>query len=171
MHKCNWKHHGPEFRRHRLAALPTTSTPPLAPHRVGGRRLLVAALLLSNLWLTGEVRAGSTINAATAGSPGAAVSISNTTATKLLNANMLRFGWTVYCAGAPGSVAALMMPGDSANDPASPAPSQTIGFPIPANTLVTNLDFTLRGLDSIHQRVDAEAQGSSAISCYTWEEQ
>lgn len=167
MHKYNWKHCGPESRRRRLAA----STPPLAPRRVGGRPLLIAALLLSNLWMASEVHAGSTINAATASSVGTAVSISNSAATKLLNANMLRYGWTVYCAGAAGSVAALMMPGDSAGGAASPAPSQTVGFPVPANTLVTNLDFTLRGLDSIHQRIDAEAQGGAAISCYTWEEQ
>jgi len=115
--------------------------------------------------------AGSTINAATTGSAGTAVSISNTAATKLLNANTTRYAWSVFCSGTAGTIAALMMPGDSANDPASPAPSQTVGFPIPANTIINSTDFPLRGLDAIHQRIDAEAQGGSSISCYTWEEQ
>ena len=99
------------------------------------------------------------------------MTVSNSATTKLLNANTVRYGWTVYCAGTSGTIAALMMPGDSAGDAASPAPSQSIGFPIPANTLVTNQDFPLKGLDAIHQRIDAEAQGGSSISCYTWEEQ
>ncbi|HZP45339.1 MAG TPA: hypothetical protein VFB15_06805 [Candidatus Binataceae bacterium] len=97
--------------------------------------------------------------------------ISNTAPTELLAANRARYGWTIYCAGTAGGIAAMVMPGDSAGDPASPAPSQTVGFPVPANVLMTDQDFPLRGLDAIHQRLDAEAQGSAPVSCYTWEEQ
>jgi hypothetical protein len=140
-------------------------------NQIKRRRLLAATMFLAGLGLAGRAHAGSTVNAATTGAGGTSVAVSNSVATKLLNANTARYGWTVYCAGGSGTIAALMMPGDSANDPASPAPSQSVGFPIPANTLVTNLDFPLRGLDSIHQRVDAEAQGGSPVSCYTWEEQ
>jgi hypothetical protein len=134
------------------------------------RRLLLA-LILSSLAFASEARAGSTINAATGGAAGTAVMISNSSATKLLNANITRYGWTVFCSGTSGTIAALVMPGDSAGNPANPAPSQTVGFPIPANTLVSNQDYPLHGLDALHQRIDAEAQGASSISCYTWEEQ
>jgi hypothetical protein len=114
--------------------------------------------------------AGNAVNSATTGAAGTTVVISNSAATQLLKANGARFGWTVYCSGTAGTIAALMMPGDSSGNAASPAPSQTVGFPIPANTLINDQDFILRGVDSMHQRIDAEAQGSSSVNCYTWEE-
>ncbi len=133
-------------------------------------RAAAAGLLAMILGSAAPAHAGSGVNAATTGAAGTTVTIAASSATKLLNANTTRYGWTLYCAGTAGTIVALMMPGDSAGNAASPAPSQTVGFPIPANTLVTNQDFPLRGLDSLHQRIDAEAQGSSPISCYTWEE-
>lgn len=133
----------------------------------GRRRLLTATLLLG---LAPPAWAGSVINRATTGAAGTAVSISNAVATKLLQADLTRYAWTIYCAGTAGTIAALMVAGDSVNNAATPAPSQTVGFPIPANALVNSSDFTVRGLDALHQRIDAEAQGGAAISCYTWEE-
>jgi hypothetical protein len=144
------------------------------PRFFAALRLIAVVFLISasmTIPLQRDAFGGSVINNATTGAAGTTVTISNSSASKLLNANTLRYGWTVYCAGTSGTIAALMMPGDSANNAASPAPSQTVGFPIPANTLVTNQDFPLRGLDALHQRIDAQAQGASSISCYTWEEQ
>ncbi|HLW70386.1 MAG TPA: hypothetical protein VKS22_07170 [Candidatus Binataceae bacterium] len=112
--------------------------------------------------------AGNVINQASGG--GAPIVVSNVAPTQLLQANGARFGWTVYCAGTAGTIAALMMPGTSAGAAAAPAPSQTVGFPLPANTLVNDQDF-LVSADAMHQRIDAEAQGSSPVNCYTWEEQ
>ncbi len=167
MHKHDHQHCCPEIQARpecftHLADFPLPS----------GRRKHATGVLcvVTAFMFTANAYAGSTINATTSGSAGTAVSVSNTTATKLLNANTTRYAWSVYCAGTAGGIAALMMPGDSANDPASPAPSQTVGFPIPANTIVNDQDFPLRGLDALHQRIDAEAQGGSSISCYTWEE-
>jgi len=171
MRKCNRHHHRPETNSLRSTPESTAQASPLVLRRSTSWRLLAAGVFLANLCLVREVRAGNVINAATSGSAGTAVSISNSSATKLLNANTTRYGWTIYCSGTSGTIAALMMPGDSAGDAASPAPSQTVGFPIPANALVTDQDFPLRGLDAVHQRIDAEAQGASSISCYTWEEQ
>ena len=145
------------------------------PKRLGYRKRWVTYLrmlvIISSVTVADRSMAGTSINAATANAAGSPVTISNSTPTKLLNANTAGYGWTIYCGGTAGTIAALVMPGDSAGDPASPAPSQTVGFPIPANTLVTNMDFPLRGLDSIHQRIDAEAQGGAQATCYTWEEQ
>lgn len=118
-----------------------------------------------------SAQAGNAINLATTGAPGTAITVSNNAPTQLLAANRARYGWTVYCAGTAGAIAALVMPGDSAGHAANPPPSQTVGFPVPAGLLMTDMDFPLRGLDAIHQRIDAEAQGSSPVSCYTWEEQ
>jgi hypothetical protein len=134
------------------------------------RRKLLFTLAVA-VFAPPAVYAGNAINQATTGQPGTAVVISNTAPTELLAANRARYGWTIYCAGTAGGIAAMVMPGDSAGDPASPAPSQTVGFPVPANVLMTDQDFPLRGLDAIHQRLDAEAQGSAPVSCYTWEEQ
>jgi hypothetical protein len=114
--------------------------------------------------------AGNVINQASGGSPGTSIVVSNAVPTQLLQANGARFGWTVYCSGTAGTIAALMMPGTSAGAAAAPAPSQTVGFPIPANTLVNDQDF-LVSADAMHQRIDAEAQGSSPVNCYTWDEQ
>jgi hypothetical protein len=169
MHKHDRQHRCPEIQ----APPGLLSRRADSRMRSGARRTSAGALyvMTTALMFTANAYAGSTVNAATAGSAGAAVSISNTVATKLLNANTTRYAWSVYCAGTAGAIAALMMPGDSAGDPASPAPSQSVGFPIPANTIVNSTDFPLRGLDAIHQRIDAEAQGAAAINCYTWEEQ
>ncbi len=168
VHKHDRQHRCPEIQ----ASLGFLSHRADSRMRSGARRASAGVLcVMTALMFTANAYAGSTINAATSGAAGTAVSISNTAATKLLNANTTRYAWSVYCAGTAGAIAALMMPGDSANDPASPAPSQSVGFPIPANTIVNSTDFPLRGLDAIHQRIDAEAQGASAINCYTWEEQ
>jgi hypothetical protein len=120
--------------------------------------------------------AGNLINSATTGAAGTTVVISNASATQLLKAATSRYGWTIFCSGTAGTIAVLMAPGDSAGNAAgvaagTVAPSQTVGFPIPANTLVTDQDFPLRGVDALHQRIDAEAQGGASINCYTWEEQ
>ncbi len=120
--------------------------------------------------------AGNIINFATTGAPGTAIVISNTAPTQLLKAGSARYGWTVFCSGTAGSIAVMVEPGDSFGNAAGTAantvaPSQTIGFPIPANTLISDQDFPLRGLDALHQRLDAEAQGGAPTNCYTWEEQ
>ncbi|MGH7840964.1 MAG: hypothetical protein ACREQD_02725 [Candidatus Binataceae bacterium] len=142
---------------------------------------LIKAWILGGAAIAGVVavapaRAGSLMNQASSGSAGTPIVVSNTTPTQLLKANTARFGWTIYCAGTSGTIAVLVEPGDSQGDAAgvianSVAPSQTAGFPLPANILVSDQDFSLRGIDALHQRVDAEAQGSSPVNCYTWEEQ
>lgn len=119
-----------------------------------------------------------TVNAATTGSTGTGVTISHTTPTQFLPANKLRRGWcmVIPVGSAPaGTIAALCMPGDSsgtsaANTSGSAAPSQTVGFPIMANSYVCDTDFMLRELDSVHIRWDCEAQGSSDLVGYTNEE-
>jgi hypothetical protein len=121
-------------------------------------------------------RAGNAINAETTGAAGTAIVVSNTTPTQLLKANPNRYGWTIYCIGASGSTAVMVEPGDALGNAAGSVPntippSQTVGFPIPANGLITDEDFPLRGLEALHQRLDAVASGSSAVNCYTWEEQ
>lgn len=136
---------------------------------------IIGSAAIVSLSSAGWLYAGNVINLATAGAPGAAVVISNTTPTQLLKANSSRYGWTIFCSGTAGSVAVMIEPGDSSGNPAgvaanTVAPSQTIGFPIPANSLVNDQDFPMRGLDALHQRLDAEAEGSSSINCYTWEE-
>jgi hypothetical protein len=120
--------------------------------------------------------AGNVINQAGAGVSGTPIVVSNSAPTQLLKANGARYGWTLYCAGTAGTIAVLVEPGDSQGDAAGAAantvaPSQTAGFPLPANALVTDQDFPLRGLDALHQRLDAEALGSNPVNCYTWEEQ
>jgi hypothetical protein len=136
--------------------------------------LIVASIIL--VWLgANQLYAGNVINYAATGTSGTAITVSNTAPTQLLKANSSRYGWTIFCSGTAGSIAVMVEPGDSSGNPAGTAantvaPSQTIGFPIPANTLISDQDFPMRGLDALHQRLDAEAQGGSPVNCYTWEE-
>ncbi len=144
--------------------------------RLSTRPLLIIGGIGSALTWATTSYAGNIINFATTGAAGTAIVISNTTPTQLLKAGSARYGWTVFCSGTAGSIAVMVEPGDSVGNPAgmaanTVAPSQTIGFPIPANTLVSDQDFPLRGLDALHQRLDAEAQGGAPTNCYTWEEQ
>lgn len=144
--------------------------------RTSLRAVLTTGLVLSGACLATTASAGTAINQATTGTPGSAIVISNNAPTQILKANGVRYGWTIYCSGTAGAIAILVEPGDSQGDaagaaPNTVAPSQTLGFPIPANSLITDEDFPVRGLDALHQRLDAEAQGSSPVSCYTWEEQ
>jgi hypothetical protein len=122
---------------------------------------------------SGSVRAnvaGNVINQASGASPGTSVVVSNAVPTQLLPAHGPRFGWTVYCSSTADTIAALITPGTSAGAAAVPAPSQTVGFPIPAKPLVNDQGFRVSA-DPMHQRIDAEAQGSNPVNCYTWEEQ
>jgi hypothetical protein len=131
----------------------------------------MAGLSLALSMFAAPALAGNVINLATTGASGSAITISNAAPTQLLKSNPSRYGWTIFCAGTAGAIAVMVMPGDSAGTAASPAPSQTAGFPLLANTMITNQDFPLRGLDAIHQRLDAEAVGGAPVSCYSWEEQ
>lgn len=143
----------------------------------GAHLLLIGGGTLAGIVLAASgARAGNAINAASSGAPGTAVVISNTRPTQLLKANASRYGWTIYCSGTSGTTAVMVEPGDVLGNAAGSvantvAPSATVGFPIPANGLITDEDFPLRGLEALHQRLDAIATGSSAVSCYTWEEQ
>jgi hypothetical protein len=137
--------------------------------------VVVCGIALASVGFSVGAHAGNLINQATGGAPGTPIVVSNTAPTQILKANSARYGWTVYCVGTTGTIAVLVEPGDSQGDaagsiPNTVAPSQTVGFPIPANTLVNDQDFSLRGVDALHQRIDGEAQGGSSVNCYTWEE-
>lgn len=133
-------------------------------HRVVLLVALLTFLMLPSAW------AGSVVNQNTAGSAGTAVTVSHTAVTQLLRAQMGRYSWSLYCSGTAGTIAIMIMPGGSDGTAASPAPSATVGFPVPANTIVSQHDYILRGLDSLHQRLDAFAAGGSDVPCYTWED-
>jgi len=149
----------------------------LLRQKSGAHLLLIGGAALTGIgFAASAARAGNAINAASTGAPGTAVVISNSRPAQLLKANASRYGWTLYCTGTAGTTAVMIEPGDVFGNAAGSvantvAPSATVGFPIPANGLITDEDFPLRGLEALHQRLDAIATGGSPVNCYTWEEQ
>src|SRR5208282_3817179 len=88
MHKHDHQHCCPAIR-----TLPGLLYRPAGSRiRFGAWRTTAGVLwVMTALMFTANVYAGSTINTATTGSAGTAVSISNSAATKLLNANTTRY--------------------------------------------------------------------------------
>jgi len=146
--------------------------------KIVSRAVSVAAIAMFALAGSALANPSVTVNAATTGSTGTGITISHSTPTQFIQANKTRRGWCAIIpisgAGA-GTIAALCMPGDSsgtsaANMTGSAAPSQTVGFPIMANSYVCDTDFTIRMLDAVHVRWDCEVQGGSDLTGYTNEE-
>lgn len=142
------------------------------------RKVIVLVVVGALFAVAASANPSVTVNAATTGATGTGITISNTSPTQLVRANTTRRGWCVIIpvsAAAVGTIAAMCMPGDSNGNSASAttgsaAPSQTVGYPIMANSYVCDEDFTIRMLDSVHIRWDCEAVGASSLTAYTDEE-